>query len=103
MYVQIFNQYTFWRAEIKKSPLIIALVAVAALFILSLVLIIGTSTSWGTVEITDLNFATGDGDKIHVLLYKPRAANPENKVPLAIIAHGGSDMLEQASGYAIEL
>lgn len=87
----------------KKSPLIAASLAVTALFVLALILIIGTSTSWGKVEITDLNFATGDGDKIHVLLYKPKTASPKNKVPLAIIAHGGSDMLEQASGYAIEL
>ena len=87
----------------KNKPLLIALVAVAVVFALSLLLIIGTSTSWGKVEVTSLAFATGDGDKINVLLYKPRAANPENKVPLVILAHGGSDMLEQTSGYAIEL
>ncbi|MDD4011357.1 MAG: alpha/beta hydrolase [Sphaerochaetaceae bacterium] len=87
----------------KNKPMIIALIVVLAVFALSLLLIIGTSTSWGKVEVTDLALATGDGDKIHVLLYKPKEANKDNPVPLAIIAHGGSDMLEQASGYAIEL
>ena len=87
----------------KRHPLVLSLCAVICVFILALVFIIGTSTTWGKVEITDLNLVTADGDKIHTLLYKPRAANEENKVPLAIIAHGGSDMLEQASGYAIEL
>ncbi|MBP3645786.1 MAG: hypothetical protein J6K55_05120 [Clostridia bacterium] len=87
----------------KRSPFIIVLVAILLVFALSVVLITGTSTTWGKVEITDLNLVTADGDKIHTLLYKPKTANAENKVPLAIIAHGGSDMLEQASGYAIEL
>ena len=87
----------------ERHPLVLSLCAVICVFILALVFIIGTSTTWGKVEITDLNLVTADGDKIHTLLYKPRAANEENKVPLAIIAHGGSDMLEQASGYAIEL
>ena len=87
----------------KRNPLLISLCAVICIFILALVFIIGTSTTWGKVEITDLNLVTADGDRIHTLLYKPRAANADNKVPLAIIAHGGSDMLEQASGYAIEL
>ena len=87
----------------KRNPFIIVLVAILLVFALSVVLITGTSTTWGKVEITDLNLVTADGDKIHTLLYKPKTANAENKVPLAIIAHGGSDMLEQASGYAIEL
>jgi len=87
----------------KCNPFITVLIAILLVFALSVVLITGTSTTWGKVEITDLNLVNADGDKIHTLLYKPKAANEENKVPLAIIAHGGSDMLEQASGYAIEL
>lgn len=87
----------------RISRMSLALILVLLMFATSLVLIIGTSTSWGKVEITDLNLVTADGDKIHTLLYKPKNATAENKAPLAIIAHGGSDMLEQASGYAIEL
>lgn len=87
----------------KMSGLSIATIVIALIFVVSLVLINGTSTSWGKVEITDLNLVSADGDKVHTLLYKPYAVNAENKAPLAIIAHGGSDMLEQASGYAIEL
>ena len=87
----------------KHSTLSIAALVTVVVFALSLVLIIGTSTNWGKVEITDLNLVTADGDKIHALLYKPKAASAENKVPMAILAHGGSDMLEQSSSYAIEL
>lgn len=87
----------------RMSSLSIALIATLLVFALSMTLIIGTSTTWGKVEITDLDLATGDGDRIHALLYKPKTATEENPAPLAIIAHGGSDMLEQASGYAIEL
>lgn len=86
-----------------KKKLAIAFVITIAVFAIALMLIIGTSTSWGKVKVTHLGFATGDGDLINVLMYKPKSASEENKVPLAIIAHGGSDMLEQASGYAIEL
>lgn len=87
----------------KLTRMSMALILVALIFATSLVLIIGTSTSWGKVEITDLNLVTADGDKIHTLLYKPKNVTAENKAPLAIIAHGGSDMLEQTSSYAIEL
>ena len=87
----------------KLSSLSIALIATLLVFALSITLIIGTSTAWGKVEITDLKLASGDGDKIHALLYKPKNVNEENPAPLAILAHGGSDMLEQTSCYAIEL
>jgi len=87
----------------KLSPICTALLIVLIIFALSLTLIIGTTTSWGKVKITDLKLATGDGDRIHCLLYKPRNVSVDNPAPLVIIGHGGSDMLEQTSGYAIEL
>lgn len=87
----------------KLSFITTALIAVACIFATSLLLIIGTSTSWGRVKITDLNLVSSDGDKIHAMLYRPKNVTAENKAPLAIIAHGGSDMLEQTSSYAIEL
>ena len=87
----------------KRSSMRIALITVLSIYLLSIIVITGTTTSWGKVEVTDLAFASGDGDKVHVLLYKPKDVNENNKAPLAILAHGGSDMLEQTSGYAIEL
>ena len=86
-----------------KKGYVIALAIVLGIFILAMILINGTTTSWGKVVVKKIAFLTGDGDKINALFYKPKAASETNKVPLAIIAHGGSDMLEQASGYAIEL
>lgn len=87
----------------KRSSMRIALITVLSIYLLSIIVITALRTSWGKVEVTDLAFASGDGDKVHVLLYKPKDVNENNKAPLAILAHGGSDMLEQTSGYAIEL
>lgn len=81
----------------------IGVVVVAALFALSLLLIIGIDTDWGRVEVTKIDLATAEGDRLSALLYKPRNANKDNKVPIVLYSHGGSDMLEQGSSYAVEL
>ena len=73
------------------------------MMLLSLVLIVGTDTAWGKVEVTKLNLTSADGDQVSAMLYKPKDASPENPVPLAMITHGGNDMLEQMGSYALEL
>ena len=86
----------------KKSTRILCLVTVL-LFGLSLLLIIGTDTDWGKIEVTRMTLTTPDGDEISALLYKPYSATPENPAPCVLYCHGGNDMLEQGSSYAVEL
>lgn len=86
-----------------KKKRLIELAAIVALIALSLLLIIGIDTNWGKTEVTKLNLASGDGDQISAFMYRPKAATAENPAPVVIYAHGGSDMLEQGSSYAVEL
>lgn len=87
----------------KFKALRISAWVVALMMLLSLVLIVGTDTAWGKVEVTKLNLTSADGDQVSAMLYKPKDASPENPVPLAMITHGGNDMLEQMGSYALEL
>ena len=86
----------------KKTHLFGLLLSVV-LMALSLLLIIGVDTNWGKTEVTKLNLASGDGDQISALMYRPKAATADNPAPVIIYAHGGADMLEQGSSYAVEL
>ncbi len=85
-----------------KKHLVGLLIAVV-LMALSLLLIIGIDTNWGKTEVTKLNLASGDGDQISAFLYRPKAATAENPAPAIMYVHGGADMLEQGSSYAVEL
>lgn len=87
----------------QKRILTISALAMVAILALSIVLIIGVDTCWGKVEITRMILTSAEGDQISVMLYKPKSASPDNPVPLAMITHGGNDMLEQVGTYAIEL
>lgn len=75
----------------------------ALMTILSMVMIIGTDTGWGKVEVTHQVLTSADGDEINSMLYKPKAADKDHKVPIVMICHGGNDMLEQTGTYALEL
>ena len=86
----------------KTSTKILAVVTVI-LFALSMLLIIGTDSDWGKVELTRMTLTSADGDEISAMLYKPKSATPENPAPAVLYAHGGSDMLEQGGSYALEL
>ena len=86
----------------KTSTRILAVVTVI-LFALSMLLIIGTDSDWGKVELTRMTLTSADGDEISAMLYKPKTATPDNPAPAVLYAHGGSDMLEQGGTYALEL
>lgn len=86
----------------KKFQKVLAL-AIVLLTLFSLVAIIGSDTGFGKVDVSHLILATADGDKISCLLYKPKSATPENPAPAVMLAHGGNDMAEQMTCYAIEL
>ncbi|MHC1692927.1 MAG: hypothetical protein AB9828_07865 [Sphaerochaetaceae bacterium] len=78
-------------------------VATLILVALSLFLTIGSDTAFGKVEVSHLVLATGDGDELNCLLYRPRTATADNPAPAVMLAHGGNDMAEQMTSYCIEL
>ncbi len=86
----------------KNLGIKILAVLTALVLILSLTLIVGIDSNWGKVEITRLTLVSADGDEISALMYKPKTASPENKVPMLMVNHGGSDMFEQMVSYALE-
>ena len=49
----------------------------ALMTILSMVMIIGTDTGWGKVEVTHQVLTSADGDEINSMLYKPKAADKD--------------------------
>ena len=63
----------------KKTHLFGLLLSVV-LMALSLLLIIGVDTNWGKTEVTKLNLASGDGDQISALMYRPKAATADNQL-----------------------
>lgn len=59
--------------------------------ILILISILATSliqTNFGKVEVTKINIATPEGQNVAALLYTPKDASAENKLPLIICCHG---------------
>lgn len=86
-----------------KSKRIIGIAVTFILFALAMIMIIGVDTNWGKTTVKKLSLTSADGDVISALLYKPKSATPENPAPAVMYAHGGNDMLEQGSSYAVEL
>ncbi|PKN96240.1 MAG: hypothetical protein CVU43_21725 [Chloroflexi bacterium HGW-Chloroflexi-5] len=86
-----------------KSKRIIGIAVTFILFALALIMIIGVDTNWGKTTVKKLTLSSADGDVISALLYKPKSATAENPAPVVMYAHGGNDMLEQGSSYAVEL
>lgn len=87
----------------QKTLYKILALALVCIMALSLALIIGTDTAWGKVEMTRMTLVSADGDEISAMLYKPKSATPETPAPCVMFCHGGNDMLEQGSAYALEL
>ena len=87
----------------NKRRYTIVAIAVAVLFLFSVILTVGVDTDWGRVEVTHMVVTTADGDEVNCLLYKPSTATPENPAPCVLLAHGGNDMMEQCTSYALEL
>lgn len=86
----------------KKRYWIGVLVVVALVFF-AMLFILGVDRNWGKTRITKMDLVSADGDRISAFLYRPKAATADNPAPVVMYAHGGSDMLEQGSSYAVEL
>ena len=87
----------------EKRVLKVSIIAVVILIFLSMTLILGVDSNWGNVKVTRMTLTSPDGDRISAMLYKPKTATVKTPAPLAMICHGGNDMLEQAGTYALEL
>lgn len=67
------------------------------------ILVIGTDTSFGRVEIKTGKTLNECGDYVKYKAYIPKSASAENPAPVVIYAHGGSDGISVQSAYCIEL
>ena len=69
--------------------------AISLIFIV--ISILATSliqTDFGKVEVTKINIATPEGQNVSALLYTPKTASAENKLPLIICCHGSYNSKE---------
>ena len=57
---------------------------------------------YGTIEVTDGRIETEHGSLMYIL-YRPKAATPENKAPAVLLLHGYQNDHETCAAYAIEL
>ncbi len=87
----------------KKRRVRVSVLVVLVLFVLSMTMILATDTNWGKIEMTRMTLTSADGDEISAMLYKPKTATPKTPAPCVMYCHGGNDMLEQGSSYAVEL
>lgn len=87
----------------KKTGIKYAAISLVVLFALSMLLILGTDSSWGSVTLKKMTLTSADGDRISAMLYRPASATEESPAPCVMITHGGNDMLEQMGSYALEL
>ena len=74
--------------------------------ILILISILATSliqTNFGKVEVTKINIATPEGQNVAALLYTPKDASAENKLPLIICCHGSYNSKEMQAQNYVEL
>lgn len=87
----------------KKNNLKLIAIIIAAVLLVSAILVCGTDTAWGDVEVSHIVLASDTGDEVNCLLYKPKSATAENPAPCVMLGHGGNDMMEQMTSYCIEL
>jgi hypothetical protein len=80
------------------------------LFCIALVLIliscVGASvlqTSFGAVRMIDLNLATDHQQTLHAIMFIPKTASAENKLPVVITSHGWLNSAEVQDAASIEL
>jgi len=78
-------------------------IIIMVLFFLSMLLILGVDSNWGSVQVKRMTLTSADGDRISAMLYRPKSATTANPAPCALLCHGGNDMLEQTGTYALEL
>ena len=80
------------------------------LFCIALVLIliscVGASilqTNFGAVRMIDLNLATDHQQTLHAIMFIPKTASAENKLPVVITSHGWLNSGEVQDAASIEL
>ena len=89
-------------ARRSKAQRVLALLAV----ILILVGCVGSGlikTSFGSVELIEIQIPTKDGTFLHATIFRPKTATAENPAPLVIACHGYSTAQQMQDITAIEL
>ena len=86
----------------KKSSTGKVLIIALVITILFSLLNWGIVSGWGDVKITQLSLVGDDGSNYTALMYVPKAASNENKVPALLSLHGASGNGRNHEQYALE-
>lgn len=80
-----------------------ALIVSGILLLVSIFLMWGMISNWGSVKISRNSAFTANGREYSYLSYIPKAASDENPYPCVIVFHGGSDNAQNFDGWQMEL
>jgi len=86
----------------RKKTRILALVSVL-LMLFSMIGAHAVQTSFGSVTVEEVRFDTSFGYQLSGLIYKPKDASPENRVPGVIAVHGMYNNKEMQDSNLVEL
>lgn len=89
--VKVKKTYKFW--------LCIALV----LIVISMFFSSAIASSWNNVRVTKINIAAPEGQNVNAVLYTPKDASAENKLPLVLVCHGSYNSKEMQAQNYVEL
>ena len=87
----------------KKAKAGVALLVSLCVLVVCFGIIWGINTSFGKVKVDRVFIPVQDGEIISGLLYVPEEASMENKLPAALVLHGGNDNAQTFASYCIEL
>lgn len=85
-----------------KKPMRWLVLSLAIIFCCVLVLS-GINSQWGSVKVSNVYFPDQQGNLLHGVLYKPKAADFSNPVPAVISVHGGNGYMGMMSNVTLEL
>ncbi|MDC7127116.1 MAG: alpha/beta hydrolase, partial [Spirochaetales bacterium] len=91
------------KIEYKIKNVIIIFVIFIAIFVTAELLGYGAMSSFGKIEVSNVNIENYNGLNVRGKLYRPKNASVENKAPGVVYLHGYQNNRETSDPYAIEL
>lgn len=73
------------------------------LIVISMIFSSAIASDWGKVRVTKINIAAPEGQNVNAVLYTPKAASAENKLPLILVCHGSYNSKEMQAQNYVEL
>ena len=73
------------------------------LIVISMMFSSAIASDWGKVRVTKINIAAPEGQNVNAVLYTPKDASAENKLPLILVCHGSYNSKEMQAQNYVEL